>query len=68
MTQLITTKQLALRLHKTPVAFRMLRHRGLGPRGVRVGRDVLYAEADVQAWLAAKTDADPLAQRAMTSA
>lgn len=60
----ITTKDLARILHKSRDAVRMMRHRGVGPKGVRVGRDVLYDRADVEQWLAAKTAADPLAQRA----
>lgn len=60
----LTTKELAGVLRKTPNAIRIMRHRGEGPAGVRVGRSVLYDRAVVDAWLAAKTAADPLAQRA----
>lgn len=60
----ITTKELAAILRKTPNAVRMMRHRGQGPAGVRVGSEVLYDQQVVDAWLAAKTAADPLAQRA----
>lgn len=67
-SRFITTKELAERLRKNVPAVQQMRHRGLGPKGTRVGRDVLYAEADVEAWLAAKTASDPLAQRAMASA
>ncbi|MGW1137624.1 helix-turn-helix transcriptional regulator [Streptomyces zhihengii] len=61
----MTTAELAALLRKSPAAVRQMRHRGQAPRGTRVGRDVLYAVADVEAWLAAKTAADPLAQRAL---
>jgi predicted DNA-binding transcriptional regulator AlpA len=64
-SRFITTRQLARDLHKTPEAIRQMRYRGEGPKGTRVGRDVLYDRADVEAWLKAKTAADPLAQRAV---
>ena len=32
------------------------RHRGLGPRGYRVGRHVRYRRASVEAWLAERLD------------
>lgn len=32
------------------------RHRGEGPRGYRIGRHVRYRWADVQAWLATRSD------------
>ena len=64
--QYLTTRELALELRKSPDAIRMMRHRGDGPRGVRIGRDVLYAAADVTAWLEAKAASDPVARRAAT--
>ncbi len=63
-SRFIKTKELARTLRKSPEAVRMMRHRGEGPQGTRVGRDVLYDRAEVERWLAAKTAADPLAQRA----
>ncbi|MFI8294065.1 helix-turn-helix transcriptional regulator [Streptomyces sp. NPDC085614] len=62
--ELMTTREVAEHIRKTPHAVRQMRHRGIGPRGTRVGRDTLYDRADVLAWLAARTSADPLAQRA----
>jgi excisionase family DNA binding protein len=35
------------------------RHRGLGPRGLRVGRHVRYRHADVDAWLETRVDPAP---------
>lgn len=35
------------------------RHRGLGPRGHRIGRHVRYRWDDVQAWLATRADDAP---------
>ncbi|WP_275115601.1 helix-turn-helix domain-containing protein [Streptomyces sp. OspMP-M45] len=60
---LMTTKEVAALIRKTPHAVRQMRHRGIGPRGTKVGRDVLYPRAGVLAWLAALEQADPLAQR-----
>lgn len=61
---LMTTKEVADLVRKTPHAIRQMRHRGVGPKGQRVGRDTLYPRAVVLAWLAALEQADPLAQRA----
>lgn len=63
-TRYMTTKELAAHIRKTPHAVRQMRHRGLGPKGTRVGREVLYAIRDVEQWMSAKTAGDRLAQRA----
>lgn len=60
----MTTTEVAALIRKTPNAVRMMRHRGIGPPGFRVGRDTLYRRAVVLAWLEAREQADPLAQRA----
>lgn len=60
----MTTKELAEILHKTPAAIWQMRHRGQGPKGVRVGRQTLYRRTVVAAWLAAREEADPIARRA----
>ncbi|MFD0138016.1 helix-turn-helix domain-containing protein [Streptomyces sp. NPDC127159] len=60
----MTTKELANLLRTTSHAVRQMRHRGQGPQGTRFGRQVLYDRRVVEAWMAAKTAADPLAQRA----
>lgn len=60
----ITTKELATELRMTPNAVRIMRHRGRGPAGTPVGRTVLYDRAVVEAWMAGRLAADPLAQRA----
>lgn len=64
-TPYLTTKELAVRIRRTPQAIRNMRHRGTAPKGVRMGREVLYLLADVTAWEAKKEAADPLAQRAI---
>lgn len=60
----MTTKELAHILRTTPNAVRILRHRGIGPRGFRRGRQVLYRRTAVEEWLTAMEAADVLAQRA----
>lgn len=60
----MTTKELAVLIRSTPEAIRAMRYRGTAPRGSRVGRRVLWHRDDVTAWLDARRDADPLAQRA----
>ncbi|MEV8354663.1 helix-turn-helix domain-containing protein [Streptomyces niveus] len=60
----MTTKEVAALLRKTPHAVRQMRHRGVGPKGTRYGREVLYLRTVVAAWRAARESNDPLAQRA----
>jgi hypothetical protein len=61
---LMTTKELAVLLRKTPAAIRQMRYRGDAPRGFRRGRDTLYRRAEVMRWLAAQEAGDRLGQRA----
>lgn len=61
-----TTKELAERIRKSPGAVRQMRHRGLGPRGTRVGNVVLYRLDHIEAWEAARAEADEVGQRATT--
>ncbi|WP_137235149.1 helix-turn-helix domain-containing protein [Streptomyces sp. BPSDS2] len=60
----MTTQEVAALIRKTPNAVRVMRHRGIGPPGVRVGRDTLYRRTAVLEWLEALEQADRLAQRA----
>jgi predicted DNA-binding transcriptional regulator AlpA len=60
----MTTEELAALIRSNPVAIHSMRHRGTAPRGQRVGRRVLFHRDDVAAWMQARLDADPLAQRA----
>ncbi|MFE3004203.1 helix-turn-helix domain-containing protein [Streptomyces sp. CB02366] len=64
---LMTTKEVAALIRKTPHAVRQMRHRGIGPQGTRFGRDTLYRRDVVLAWLEAREQADPLAQRALAA-
>lgn len=63
-SDLLNTKDLAALLKTTSNAVHILRHRGLGPRGFRRGRNVLYRRQAVEAWLAAQEAGDRLGQRA----
>lgn len=54
MEELLTTEEVA-GLLRTPVAtIRYWRHLGTGPQGIKMGRRVLYREADVRRWIDAK--------------
>jgi hypothetical protein len=44
----LTTEDVALKYRTQPATVRYWRHIGYGPRGVRVGRRVLYPESEVE--------------------
>jgi excisionase family DNA binding protein len=48
----LTTEELASLLRTSPETCRYWRHVGKGPQSFKVGRRVLYDEADVRAWVA----------------
>jgi hypothetical protein len=50
-SDLLTERQLADELHKSPATLARWRRAGTGPRWVRVGKTPMYRWADVQAWL-----------------
>lgn len=50
---LLTTDQAAERLGMTRNGLDVLRHRGGGPRYVKVGRKVLYDPIDIDRWIEA---------------
>ncbi len=56
--EMLTTEELAELLHKTPAAVRQMRHLGTAPRGVRIGKRVLYPESEVQEWLERRLEDD----------
>lgn len=60
----MTTKELAALVRKSPATVRGWRHRGTGPRGTRLGKEVLYRRDVVDAWLRRKEHADEIGQRA----
>ena len=47
----MTTEEVAGYLRTSPATVRFWRYRDYGPPSLKVGRRVLYAEADVEAWL-----------------
>lgn len=47
---LLTTDEVAKHFRTVPATVRYWRHVGKGPRSFKVGRRVLYREADVRAW------------------
>jgi excisionase family DNA binding protein len=49
--KLITTKELAAKLRTPEATIRYWRHTNQGPPGVRIGRRVVYDEAEVDAWI-----------------
>lgn len=49
----LTTAEVAKLIRTSPETVRYWRHAGKGPRSFKVGRRVLYATADVRAWLEA---------------
>ncbi|MFD3535196.1 helix-turn-helix transcriptional regulator [Streptomyces sp. NPDC058664] len=61
---LMTTKEVARLIRKSPAALRQMRYRGDGPQGFRSGRDTLYFRAEVMRWLAAQMANDRVGQRA----
>lgn len=63
MDAMLNTFQLAHYLGKTPEAIRMMRFRGLGPKGTKIGRNVLYRRSDIDAWLNAREIAEATASR-----
>ena len=57
--RLLTTEEVAVRFRTSPSTVRYWRHLGIGPAGVRVGRRVLYDEAECDRWWQSKV-AEPL--------
>jgi predicted DNA-binding transcriptional regulator AlpA len=53
LPEFLTSRDVALLARTTEPTVRYWRHIGKGPRGFRLGRRVLYARADVEAWLEA---------------
>ena len=52
--RLLTTQEVADRFRTSPSTVRYWRHTGQGPKGVLVGRHVLYDEAECDRWFQAK--------------
>jgi len=50
MTQYLITEEVAAEFRTSPETVRYWRHAGKGPKSLKVGRRVLYAREDVEAW------------------
>ncbi len=61
IVRLLTTEEVAARFRTSPATVRYWRHVGIGPAGVRVGRRVLYDEAEVIRWWKSKVVGDKTA-------
>ena len=57
MAAFITTAELATWLRTKEETLRSWRHQGMGPPWIRVGRKVLYDQADVEQWLSEQKEA-----------
>lgn len=59
---LLTVKQLAVMLHVEPQTIHYWRHKGTGPRGIKLnGGKILFRRSDVDIWL------DERAERTQTA-
>jgi len=56
---LITIAELARRWHTTAQGIYAARHRGTGPRAIRVGRRLLFRLSDVLAWEERRAEPEP---------
>ncbi len=54
MSQLLTIGEVADRLRTPEATLRYWRHQGAGPQSFKLGRRVMYREADVEEWLDAQ--------------
>lgn len=52
LPRFLTTQELAAHLRTPPETVRFWRHVGKGPKSFKVGRRVLYAREDVEAFIA----------------
>ena len=55
--RLLTTEEVATHFRTSPSTVRYWRHLGIGPAGVRVGKRVLYEEAECERWWQQKASA-----------
>lgn len=58
LSKYLTTNDVAALLRAAPETVRYWRHKGTGPASFKVGRRVLYDQADVEAWIEAQRNAD----------
>lgn len=60
---ILTTEQLATKLGAPVNTIHYWRAQGIGPKGIKVGKRILYRWDDVLAWLEQKAADDPMADR-----
>ncbi|HMM96717.1 helix-turn-helix domain-containing protein [Phycicoccus sp.] len=58
MDKLLTTEEVATLARVSVHTVRYWRKNGTGPKGFRLGKRVVFAEADVQTWLLQRRAAD----------
>ena len=63
MPEIVDTEGLAEELHTPVHTVHYWRAQGTGPKGIKVGKRILYRWADVEAWLDQKAAEDPMADR-----
>jgi excisionase family DNA binding protein len=61
MPNYMTTEEVAALVRQPSETVRYWRHVGKGPKGFKVGRRVLYDQAEVLAWLEAAKAGEPIA-------
>jgi len=62
MGQFMVTEEVSKLTRVPPESLRWMRHVGKGPKSFKLGRRVLYATEDVEAWIAAaRAEAVPAA-------
>lgn len=54
--RLLVLEEVAELIHTTPKALAQLRHIGKGPKGIRIGKRMLYPESAVLAWLNSRAE------------
>jgi len=57
MVEYLTTDEVANKVRAKAETVRYWRHIGAGPKSFKVGRRVLYAAEDVEAWIAEQREA-----------
>jgi predicted DNA-binding transcriptional regulator AlpA len=62
-TKLLTQEDLATELGMKPQSLADWRHRGVGPRFVKLGQLVRYRRSDVENWLNSQTRPEPTDER-----
>jgi len=55
--QFQTVEDLARAFHTTVHAIYAMRHRGQGPKAIKVGRKLLFRDSDIEAWLREREEA-----------